>query len=287
MDSHEARLRLAAFLEALKEFGWSDGRSIQIEVRWSAGDPDLTRKYANELAALGPDIIVTSGTSTIVPVMQAARTIPIVFVQVSDPVRIGVVLSLARPGGNATGFTQFEFGTSAKWLELLKEIAPPVTRAGVLKDPNDPAGIGQWAALQSAAPLMGVTVTPIDVRHADDLERDVGIFAHEPNGGLIVTASGPTALHRELIARLAARANLPAVYAYGYFARSGGLAAYGPDTIEPYRRAANYVDRILRGEKAADLPVQAPTKYELVINLKTAKALGLTVPASSSPAPTR
>ena len=229
------------------------------------------------MVALAPDVILAAAVSTMAPLQQATRTVPIVFVQVTDPVGAGFVASLARPGGNATGFTMFEYGMSAKWLELLKEIAPRVTRAAVLRDPASP-GIGQFAAIQAVAPSLGVELSPIDVRDAGEIERAIAAFARGSNGGLIVTASRAAIIHRELIITLAARHQLPAVYPYRYFVAAGGLISYGPDQVDQYRRAAGYVDRILKGEKPADLPVQAPTKYELVINLKTAKALGLDMP---------
>ena len=258
--------------------GWTDGRNVRIDIRWGAGDADRIRKYAAELVALAPDVILATGSAAVGPLLQATRTVPIVFVHVADPVGAGFVESLARPGGNATGFTTFEYGMSGKWLELLKEIAPGVTRAAVLRDPAIAAGIGQFGAIQSVAPSLGVEVSPVDVRDAGEIERAVAAFARAPNGGLIVTASALAIVHRDLIITLAARHKLPAVYFARYFVTGGGLISYGPDLVDQYRRAAGYVDRILKGEKPADLPVQAPTKYELVINLKTAKALGLDVP---------
>ena len=247
-------------------------------IRWGAGNADDIRKYAAELVALAPDVILATGSSTVGPLLQATRTVPIVFAIVADPVGAGFVDSLARPGGNATGFMQFEYSLSAKWLELLKQIAPGVTRAAVLRDPAITAGIGQFAVIQSVAPSVGVEVSPVNVRDAGEIERAVTAFARSPNGGLIVTASALAAVHRDLIITLAARHKLPAVYSDRFFVTGGGLISYGPDFVDQYRRAAGYVDRILKGEKPADLPVQAPTKYELVINLKTAKALGLDVP---------
>jgi putative ABC transport system substrate-binding protein len=232
------------------------------------------------LVELAPDVILASGGTVVEPLLKATSSIPIVFTQTADPVAAGFVASLARPGRNVTGFTTSEYSISGKWLEVLKEIAPAVTRAAVLRDATIPAGIGQFASIQSAAPLFGVELSPVDVRDAAEIERDITAFARGPNSGLIVTSSGLAAVHRELIVTLAARYRLPAVYSYRYFVNSGGLISYGPDPIDQYRRAAGYVDRILRGEKAADLPVQAPTKYELAINLKTAKALGLTVPSA-------
>ena len=251
---------------------------MRIDYRWPAGDADKARKYAAELVALAPDVILAVGIASLAPLLQATRTVPIVFVSVSDPVGAGYVDSLSRPGGNATGFMLFEYDLSAKWLELLKEIAPGVTRAAVLRDPAITSGIGQFAVIQYVAPSIGVEVSPIDVRDAPEIERAVSAFARSVNGGLIVTGSALSIFHRDLIVTLAARHKLPAVYCQRIFVTSGGLISYGPDLVDQFRRAADYVDRILKGEKPADLPVQAPTKYELVINLKTAKALGLTVP---------
>jgi ABC-type uncharacterized transport system substrate-binding protein len=277
-DDPEAQDRIAAFEQALQQLGWTDGGNLQIDYRRGAGETDPTRKYAAELVALAPDVILASGGSVVGALLQATRTVPIVFTQTPDPVAAGFVSSLARPGGNVTGFTTAEYGMSAKWLELLKEIVPGLTRAAVLRDPSIPAGIGQFASIQSVAPSFGIELSPIDVRDAGEIERAVTAFARGPNSGLIVTSSGSAAVHRELIITLAARYRLPAVYNYRYFATAGGLISYGPDPIDQYRRAAGYVDRILKGEKPGDLPVQAPTKYELTINLKTAKALGLAVP---------
>jgi putative ABC transport system substrate-binding protein len=277
-DDSEGKARLAAFAQGLQELGWTVGRNVRIDYRWGAGDADRTREYAAELVALAPDVILASGTSTVAPLLRATRTVPIVFANVVDPVGAGFVASLARPGGNATGFTPYEFGMSGKWLELLKQIAPQVTRAAVIRDSTQGSGTSQLAAVQAVAPSFGVDVRPVDVRDATEIERDIAVFARGSNGGLIVTASGLSLIHRGLIITLAARHRLPAVYPFRYFIGDGGLISYGPDTINQFRRAAGYVDRILRGEKPADLPVQAPTKYELVINLKTAKALGLEVP---------
>jgi putative tryptophan/tyrosine transport system substrate-binding protein len=277
-DDPESRARITAFVEGLKELGWTDGRNIRIDTLWGAGDPDLFRRYAAELVALAPDVILVSGGSGMAPMLQATRTVPIVFVQVTDPVGAGFVDSLAQPGGNATGFTHFEYGISAKWLELLKQIAPSVTRAAVLRDPAIASGVGQFAVIQSVAPPLGVELTPVNVRDAGEIERAITTFARGSNGGLIVTASALVVVHRQLIITLAARHNLPAIFPFRFHVTGGGLICYGPDTIQPHRRAASYVDRILKGEKPANLPVQAPTKYELVINLKTAKALGLEVP---------
>jgi putative tryptophan/tyrosine transport system substrate-binding protein len=278
-DDPEGQARFAAFTQALKQLGWSDGRNLRIDIRWANAD-DI-RSHAMELAALAPDVLVAgTGTATAAPLLQATRTVPIVFVSVIDPVGAGFVASLAQPGGNATGFTIFEFSMSGKWLEVLKEIAPGVTRAAVLRDPAVASGIGQFGAVQIVAPSLGVQVTPVDVRDAGEIERALTAFARGLNGGLIVTGTALAFVHRDLIISLANRHRLPAVYWHRRFVASGGLISYGPDTIDPFRRAAGYVDRILKGEKPADLPVQAPTKYELVINLKTAQALGLEVPAT-------
>jgi putative tryptophan/tyrosine transport system substrate-binding protein len=277
-DDPEAQARVGAFLQGLQELGWAVGRNMRIEYRWGAGDADRTRGYAAELVALAPDVILTSGASALAPLLQATRSVPVVFAQVPDPVGAGFVNSLARPGGNTTGFITYEYGLSGKWLELLTQIAPSVTRAAVIRDPAVSAGTGQWGAIQAVAPSVRVLVSPVNVRDAGEIERDVAAFAHGSNSGLIVTASALAIRHRNLIVTLAARHRLPAVYYQRGFVTGGGLISYGPDFIDQYRRAAGYVDRILKGEKPADLPVQAPTKYELVINLKTAKALGLEVP---------
>jgi len=274
----EGQARLAAFAQALTLLGWSDGRNLRIDTR-STADADELRRHAAELAALAPDVLVgATGTATAAPLLQATRTVPIVFVTVIDPVGAGFVASLARPGGNATGFTNYEYGMSGKWLELLKEIAPRVTRAAVLRDPAVASGIGQFGAIQALAPSLGMELSPVDIRDAGEIERAVTAFARALNGGLVVTGSAAAIVHRELVATLAARHRLPAVYPGRYSVAAGGLISYGPDLVDQYRRAASYVDRILKGEKPADLPVQAPTKYELVINIKTAKALGLEVP---------
>jgi putative tryptophan/tyrosine transport system substrate-binding protein len=278
-DDAEGQARLAAFAQALKQLGWSEGRNLRIDTRWANAD-DI-RRHAAELAALAPDVLLAAtGTATVAPLLQATRTVPIVFVTVIDPVGAGFVASLAQPGGNATGFTIYEYSMSGKWLELLKEIAPRVTRVAVLRDPAVASGIGQFGAVQIVAPSLGVNVSPVDMRDAGEIERGVAAFASGLNGGLIVTGSAAAIVHRELIATLAARHRLPAVYPGRYSVTAGGLISYGPDLIDQYRRAAGYIDRILKGEKPADLPVQAPTKYELVINLKTARALGLDVPVS-------
>jgi putative tryptophan/tyrosine transport system substrate-binding protein len=276
-DDPEGQARLAALAQALKQLGWSDDRNLQIDIRWANAD-DI-RRHAAELAALAPDVLVAgNGTATVTPLLQATRTVPIVFVNVIDPVGAGFVASLAQPGGNATGFTIFEYGMSGKWLELLKQIAPRVTRAAVLRDPAVASGIGQFGAVQAVAPSLGVELSPVDVRDVGEIERAVTAFARSGNGGLIVTGSALALVHQDPIISLANRHRLPAVYWNRRFVTGGGLISYGPDTIDPFRRAAGYVDRILKGAKPADLPVQAPTKYELLINLKTAKALGLEVP---------
>jgi putative tryptophan/tyrosine transport system substrate-binding protein len=277
-DNPDAQANIRAFLQVLQQLGWTDGRNVRIDIRWGAGNADDIRKYAAELAALAPDVIFASGTASVGPMLQATRTVPIVFANVADPVGAGFVDSLARPGGNASGFIQFEYSLSGKWLELLKQIAPGVTRAAVLRDPAITSGIGQFAVIQSVAPSVGVEVSAINVRDAGEIERAVTAFARSSNGGLIVTASALAVLHRQPIIALAARHKLPAVYYRRYFVTSGGLISYGYDVVEQFRGAAGYVDRILKGATPADLPVQAPTKYELVINLKTAKALGLEVP---------
>jgi putative ABC transport system substrate-binding protein len=279
-DDPEGQARSAAFLQGLQQLGWTDGRNVRIDTRWAAGDADRIRRYAAELVALAPDVILATGSASIGPLLQATRTVPIVFVGVPDPVGAGFVESLSRPGGNATGFSPYEYGIGAKWLELLKEIAPSVTRVAVLRDAAITAGIGMWGAIQSVAPSFGVELRPVDVRDASEMERALAAFAGSPNGGLILTGSALAVVHRNLIIRLAARHKLPAVYPFRGYVAEGGLISYGIDQAEPYRLAAGYVDRILKGEKPADLPVQYPTKYELVINLKTAKALGLEVPTS-------
>ena len=278
-DDVEGQVRTTVFDQALQQLGWTVGRDLKIEVRQVGGDTDRIRRYAAELVALAPDVIVSIGSVAVAPLQQATRTIPIVFVNVPDPVGAGFVQSMARPGGNITGFSNFEYSMSGKWAELLKQAAPNVTRALVFRDPTSAAGIGQFGAVRSVAQSLGVELTPLNVRDIDEIERNVAAFARSGNGGAIVTAGG-TALHRELIIGLAARHNLPAVYPYRYYAVDGGLITYGPNTLDPVRRAAGYVDRILKGEKPADMPVQAPTKYELIINLKTARALGLTLPQS-------
>jgi putative ABC transport system substrate-binding protein len=271
--------RNAAFAHGLQQLGWTDGRNLRIDYRYGLGNAANVRKYATELVALAPDVILVSGASALAPLLQATRTVPIVFVSVADPVGAGFVESMARPGGNATGFIQFEYSLSGKWLELLKEIAPGVTRAAVLRDPATTAGVGQFAVIQSVASSIGLDVGPANVRDAGEIERAVTAFARSANGGLVVTASALSLVHSELILALAARHKLPAIYPRRSFVAAGGLISYGFDVLDQVQRAAGYVDRILKGEKPSDLPVQAPTKYELVINLKTAKALGLEVPA--------
>ena len=280
-EDPETKARLAAFAQGLQELGWTDGRNIRIDYRWGGGDAERTRKYAAELVALEPDIILAGNTSTVRPLQQATRTVPIVFAGVVDPVAAGFVDSLSRPGGNTTGFTQFEYSMGGKWPELLKEIAPRVTRAAVLRLRDvTSAEAGEFAAIQTVAPSLGVAVTPFGLGDADEIERGIAAFARTSNAGLIVTTGPSPTLHRQLIIMLAARHRLPTVYPFRTFVNDGGLISYGPDSTDAYRRAADYVDRILKGEKAANLPVQAPTKYELVVNRKTAKALGLTIPQS-------
>jgi putative ABC transport system substrate-binding protein len=276
-DDAVSQGRLTAFVQGLQELGWTVGRNLQIDYRWGAGNVERYRIFAVELVALAPDILLTVGAPAVEALQLATRTVPIVFASVTDPVGGGLVASLARPGGNTTGFTLSEYGVSGKWLELLKEIAPRVVRAAVLRDPVA-VGIGQFAAIQAVAPSLQVELSPVDIRDVGEIERAVTAFANRPNGALIVTASAFTAIHRELIIALARRHQLPAVYPFRYYITSGGLISYGPDPIEQFRLAAGYVDRILKGEKPADLPVQGPTKFELVLNLKTAKALGLEVP---------
>ena len=277
-DDLEGQARVGALLQGLQQQGWAIGRNLQIEVRWAGGNTEDIRRHATELAALAPDVIVANGSAAVGPSLQATRTVPIVFAIVPDPVGAGFVDSLARPGGNATGFMLFEYGIGGKWLELLKQLAPSVTRVGVLRDPTVTTGIGQFGAIQTAAPSFGVEVSPINLRDAHEIERAVTAFARSSNGGLIATGSALTVVHRDLLVTLATRYRLPTIFLGRHFVAAGGLISYGPDFVDQYRLAAGYVDRILKGEKPADLPVQAPTKYELVINLKTAKALGLDVP---------
>jgi putative ABC transport system substrate-binding protein len=277
-DDAEFQAWVGAFMQGLGLLGWTIGRNVRSDTRWATSDVANIRTYAAELAALAPDVILAHGAATLAPLLQATRTMPIVFVGVTDPVAAGLVDSLARPGGSATGFMNFEYGVGGKWLELLKEIAPGVTRAAVPRDPTQGGSTAALAAAQAVAPSLRVEVNPVNMRDADEIERTIAAFARAPNGGLIVPAGGRTLLHRGLIITLAARHKLPAVYSNRSFVAAGGLVSYGPDFIDQYRQAARYVDRILKGEKPADLPVQAPTKYELVINLKTAKALELTIP---------
>jgi ABC-type uncharacterized transport system substrate-binding protein len=277
-DDAEGQDRIAAFLRELQQLGWTEGRNLLIDHRWAAGDTGRFQRYAEELLALAPDVIFASATPSVQALQRATRTVPIVFAIVSDPVASGFVQSLARPGGNTTGFMQFEFDLSGKWLELLKQVAPGVTRAAVLRDPDVGTGTTQFAIIQAMAPLLRVDVRPVNVRDPSEIRRAVEALARSPNGGLIVTASALALRHRDLIITLAARYKLPAVYYERHHVASGGLISYGSNLVDQYRRAASYVDRILKGEKPADLPVQAPTKYDLVINLKTARALGLDVP---------
>jgi putative tryptophan/tyrosine transport system substrate-binding protein len=277
-DDPESQRRMTAFVQGLQQLGWTIGRNVRIDARWSAGEPERLRKNAAEIVALAPDLIVAEGSASLAPLQQMTRAIPVVFTIVPDPVGAGFVDSLARPGGNATGFSQFEYGLSGKWVELLKEIAPHVTRAAVLREPGLTAGVAQFAALQAVAPSLGIELVALNVRDGAQIERSVAAFARSSTDGMIVTSSPLAAVHRKLIVALAARHKLPAVYAVRYMTAAGGLLSYGPDFVDQYRHAAGYVDRILKGEKPADLPVQAPTKYELSINLKAAKALGLTVP---------
>jgi putative tryptophan/tyrosine transport system substrate-binding protein len=279
-DDPEGLARVTAFAQRLQELGWRDGRDVRIDYRWAAADAASSGRQAQELLTLAPDVIIAVATPNVVALQQATRTVPIVFVGVTDPVGAGLVESLAHPGGNTTGFGIFEYSISGKWLELLREIAPRVKRVAVIRDPSLTSGTAQLGAIQSVAHSLGAELIPVGARSADEIEHGLSTFAREPNGGVIVTASPLAAVHRNLIITLAARHRLPAVYPFPYFATSGGLISYGPDLVDQFRRAASYVDRILNGEKPADLPVQHPTKYELVINLKTAKSLGLDVAQS-------
>ena len=279
-NDSESQIYLGAFREGLQKAGWTVGRNLQIDYRWTSGEAELVRKYAAELVALAPDAILTVGGSQVGPLQQVTRRVPIVFVQVTDPVAGGFVNSLARPGGNATGFTNFEFDISTKWLEVLKEVAPRITRTAVLRDPTNPSGTGQFGAIQAVAPSFGVEASPVGLNDASEIERGLTAFAHEPNGGAIVTPSSLAIVHRKLIITLAARLRLPAIYPFRYFVTDGGLISYGPDVVDQYRGAAGYVDRILKGEKPADLPVQKSTKVDLVVNLEAAKQIGLTIPPS-------
>lgn len=276
-DDPESQARLAAFAQSLQQLGWTIGHNIRIDYRWGGGDADAMKKYAAELVALAPDVILAHSSAAVAPLLQVTRSVPIVFTVVADPVGAGYVASLPHPGGNVTGFSNFDYGLAGKWLQLLKEIAPGVRRAAVLRESAIAAGPGQFGAVQAVAPSLGVELTPIDVRDEGEIERDITAFARGANGGLIVTGSPAAVVHRDLIVALAARHRLPAIYNSRFYAASGGLASYGPDFVDLFRRAGGYVDRILKGEKPADLPVQAPTKYELVINLKTARGIGLDV----------
>jgi putative ABC transport system substrate-binding protein len=278
VNDPQSQARNAAFLQGLQQLGWTVGHNVEIEYRWSEGNIDDTRKHAAELVALAPDVIFVPGSAAVAPLRQATRTVPIVFGLVADPVGSGFVDSLARPGGNVTGFSLFDYSIGAKWLELLKEIAPNVTRAAVLRDPAIVAGIGHWGAIQSSSPSVAIEVSPVNVDDAEEIERSIAAFARSPNGGLILTGSAFAILRRDLIIALAARHKLPAIYYDRYFVAAGGLMSYGPDNVGQFRRAASYIDRILKGEKPSELPVQQPTKYDLVINLKTARALGLELP---------
>jgi putative tryptophan/tyrosine transport system substrate-binding protein len=278
-DDAEFQTRARAFLEGLQQLGWTTGQNLQIESRWATTNDEI-RRHAAELAALAPDAILTASSPVLAAMQQATRSVPIVFVTVIDPVGSGFVESLARPGGHTTGFMLYEYSLAGKWLELLKQIAPNVTRAAVFRDTGNPSGNAQFGAIQAVAPPLGIEVSPINVRDAGEIERAMAAFARSANGGLIVTGSASATVHRNLIIELAARAKLPVVYYARYFVDAGGLISYGPDFIDEFRRAAGYVDRILKGEKPANLPVQAPTKYELVVNLKTARSLGLELPAS-------
>ena len=276
----ESMSRVTAFLQGLQELGWTDGRNVRIEFRWGAGDAEQYGKIASDLIALAPDVVLTLGTLSVKALQRATRTVPIVFAQTTDPVGGGLVESLARPGGNVTGFAAPEFQTSGKYVEVLKEAAPQLTHIAVTRDPGNAAGTAQFAAIQTVASSLGMDTRPVDVREISEIERVVATAARQPNTGLIVTASAPAQIHRDLLIALAAQHRLPAIYPYRFFAADGGLISYGVDQHDDFRRAAGYVDRILKGEKPADLPVQAPTKFELVINLKTAKTLGLTLPPS-------
>jgi ABC-type uncharacterized transport system substrate-binding protein len=279
-DDPEMNRRIAALQGELGRLGWVEGRNLRVETRWTAGDPERIRNAAAELVALTPDVIVVNGSSGMDAMQRATRTVPLVFVVVPDPVGAGYAESLARPGGNATGFGQFEYGIGAKWLELLKELSPSLKRAGVIRDPTITAGPGQFGAIQSVGPSFGVEISPLNVRDANEIERVISTFARTENSGLVVTGSALAVVHRKLIISLAAKYKLPATYFATYCVKEGGLVSYGTDLVDQYRQAAGYVDRILKGEKPADLPVQTPTKYETAINLRTAKALGLEVPAT-------
>jgi putative ABC transport system substrate-binding protein len=279
-DDPEGQARLAAFAQGLQQAGWTVGQNIRVDYRFGAGNAELMRKHAAEFVTLGPEVILAHSSAAVAPLLQQSRTIPIVFTLVADPVGAGYVASLARPGGNVTGFTNFEYAIGGKWLELLKEIAPNVTRVAVLRESFVASGPGQFGAIQAVAQSHGVELRPVDLRDVGDIERDIVAFAQEPNGGLIVTGSPAATVHRDLIYALARKHRLPIVFNSRFYVINGGLASYGPDFVDLFRRSAGYVDRILKGEKPGELPVQAPVKYELVINLKTAKAMGLTVPPS-------
>jgi putative ABC transport system substrate-binding protein len=279
-DDVESQVRLAAFAQGLQELGWVVGQNVQLDYRWAGGSVDTIRKYAAELVALAPDVILAQSTTAVAPLIESTQTIPVVFTVVADPVGAGFVRSLSHPGGNVTGFTGFEYAFAGKWLELLKEVAPAVTRVAVLRESASVTGPAQFGAIQAVAPTLRMELRPVDTRDVKEIERSITAFARDPNGGIIVTGSPAATVHRKAIVALAALHRLPGIYYTRYFADQGGLISYGPDFVDQFRRAASYVDRILKGEKAADLPVQAPTKYELVINQKTAKALGLDVPAT-------
>jgi putative tryptophan/tyrosine transport system substrate-binding protein len=274
----QSKIYLDAFVQTLQKLGWTGGRNLRIDNRWTGGDPERARKYAAELVALAPDVILAAGGRMLGPLQGATHTIPIVFVEVSDAVAAGFVKSLAKPGGNATGFTHFEFDISTKWLELLKQVAPRMTRTAVLRDPNNPSGTAQFGAIQAVAPSLGVEASPIGLNNAREIEDGLKEFGREPNGGVIVTPNGLAIIHRQSIIQTTTRMKLPAIYPFRFFVTDGGLISYGPDVVDQYRRAAGYVDRILKGQKPADLPVQRSAKVDLVINLKTARALGLSVP---------
>jgi len=283
----EGQPAVAAFQQALQQLGWSDGRDVRFDIRWGENDVDRDRKFAAELVALSPDVILASGTLSVTALQRVTHTLPIVFVRVSDPVGAGIVDTLARPSGNVTGFMNFEYSLSGKWLEVLKQIVPRLTHAAVLRDAANPAGTAQFGAIRTTASSLGIDVSPIGIRDADEIERGVANFARSPNGGLIVTPSAGVSVHHALIVALATRYKLPAVYSERFMVTGGGLISYGPEGIDQFGRAASYVDRILKGEKPADLPVQAPTKFALVINLKTARALGLAIPQSLQASATR
>jgi len=277
-DDPENQSRIAAFQQEMQRLGWTEGQNLRITYHSVGSDAEHVRKEAAELVTLAPDVILANGGTTMVPLHQLNRSVAVVFVNVPDPVGAGFVASLARPGGNATGFTVYEYGISGKWLELLKQVAPGVARVAVLRDPANPSGMGQWGVIQAVSPSFGVELRPVDNRNADEIERGITTFAQEPNGGMIVVANAFSVVHRDLIIRLAARHRLPAVYPYRFFCIGGGLIAYGVDDIDQYRRAAGYVDRVLRGARPADLPVQGSSKYQLTVNLAAAKALGLEIP---------